>query len=122
MVDLCTWTTLCTFLIYYTDVMGEDVYEGDPSAPQNSTEFINYQTGFKMGCYGLVEYSIFMSLGSAIIEKFDLFEKIPIKNIYALSYGIGKSEKNSSLKSNAPQKDMKFLVLPTRFGSNFICF
>ena len=73
--------------------MGEDVYEGDPSAPQNSTEFINYQTGFKMGCYGLVEYSIFMSLGSAIIEKFDLFEKIPIKNIYALSYGIGKSEK-----------------------------
>lgn len=90
LVDLCTWTTLCTFLIYYTDVMGEDVYQGDPSAPQNSTEFINYQTGFKMGCYGLVEYSIFMSLGSAIIEKFDLFEKIPIKNIYALSYGIGK--------------------------------
>jgi len=88
LVDLCTWTTLCTFLIYYTDVMGEDVYQGDPSAPQNSTEFINYQTGFKMGCYGLVEYSIFMSLGSAIIEKFDLFEKIPIKNIYALSYGI----------------------------------
>lgn len=88
LVDLCTWTTLCTFLIYYTDVMGEDVYKGDPGAPQNSTEFINYQTGFKMGCYGLVEYSIFMSLGSAIIEKFDLFEKIKIKYIYASSYGI----------------------------------
>ena len=43
--------------------------------------------------YGLVEYSIFMSLGSAIIEKFDLFEKIPIKNIYALSYGIGTSDR-----------------------------
>jgi len=88
LVDLCTWAALCTFLIYYTDVFGEYVYAGDPEAPANSTEFKQYEAGFKMGCYGLVEYSICMSLGSAIIERFDLYERFPVKYFYAAAYGI----------------------------------
>ena len=103
LVDLCTWAALCTFLIYYTgmlcfnqtqtavsDVFGEFVYHGDPEAETNSTEFRNYEKGFKMGCYGLVEYSICMSLGSAIIERFDLFDRFPVKYFYASAYAIGK--------------------------------
>lgn len=43
-----------------------------------------------MGCYGLVEYSICMSLGSAIIERFDLFDRFPVKYFYASAYAIGK--------------------------------
>jgi Na+/melibiose symporter-like transporter len=84
--DLCTWVTLCTFLIYYTDVMADEVYHGDTNAERNSTEYLNYQNGFKIGCYGLVEYSICISLGSAIMEQFNLFEKFPIKFIFAAAY------------------------------------
>jgi Na+/melibiose symporter-like transporter len=66
--------------------MGEVCYKGDPMAPHNSTDFLQYETGFKMGCFGLVEYSIFMSICSGLVEKFDLFEKIGIKRIYVWSY------------------------------------
>lgn len=86
--DLCTWVTLCTFLIYYTDVMGEEVYLGDPNANSTSIEYANYVAGFRTGCYGLVEYSICISLGSAIMEKFDIIERFPIKVIFASAYAI----------------------------------
>ena len=43
-----------------------------------------------MGCYGLVEYSICMSVGSAIIERFGLFDRFPVKYFYSASYAIGK--------------------------------
>ena len=71
-------------------MFGEYVYQGDPEALSNSTQFKNYKKGFKMGCYGLVEYSICMSVGSAIIERFGLFDRFPVKYFYSASYAIGK--------------------------------
>jgi len=39
-----------------------------------------------MGCFGLVGYSIFMSLCSGLIERFELFQKYGIRNWYILAY------------------------------------
>ena len=77
----------------YSDVMADEVYHGDTNADHNSTEYLNYQNGFKIGCYGLVEYSICISLGSAIMEQFNLFEKFPIKFIFAAAYATGMTHK-----------------------------
>lgn len=84
--DLSSWILICTILIYYTDVTGEVCYSGDPSALSNSTKYENYEAGFKMGCFGLVGYSIFMSLCSGLIERFELFQKYGIRNWYILAY------------------------------------
>ena len=69
--------------------MGEEVYLGDPNANSTSLEYENYEAGFRTGCYGLVEYSICISLGSAIMEKFDIIERFPIKVIFASAYATG---------------------------------
>ena len=66
--------------------MGEVCYNGDPSSPENSTEFVQYQSGFKMGCFGLVGYSAFMSICSGAIEHFELFQKFGIRRFYITSY------------------------------------
>lgn len=85
--DLASWILICTILIYYTDVMGEVCFEGDPSAAPNTTSFQLYQDGFKVGCFGLVGYSIAMSICSAVIEHFNLFHTIGIRLIYMGAFG-----------------------------------
>ena len=67
--------------------MGEVCFEGDPSAAPNSTSFQLYQDGFKVGCFGLVGYSIAMSICSAVIEHFNLFHTIGIRIIYMCAFG-----------------------------------
>lgn len=84
--DLCNWVMIVTLIIYYTDVFGYVVYEGNVDAPENSTDYHNYQEGFAMGCYGLVLYSISMSICSASIERYDLFNKLGMKFMYVCVY------------------------------------
>lgn len=73
-------------MIFIKDVFGYVVYEGNVDAPENSTDYQNYQEGFAMGCYGLVLYSISMSICSAAIERYDLFNKLGMKNMYVCVY------------------------------------
>ena len=66
--------------------MGEIAYEGDPSAAVNSTSRLQFEQGFMVGCYGLVEYSVSMSIAAMVIDRFDLYSKIGIKWIYLYAY------------------------------------
>ena len=66
--------------------MGEKAYEGDPAAAVNSTSRLRYEQGFMVGCYGLVEYSVSMSITALFIDRFDLYSKIGIKWIYLFAY------------------------------------
>jgi len=84
--DLCNWVMIVTLIIYYTDVFGYVVYEGNVDAAENSTDYQNYQEGFGMGCYGLVLYSVSMSICSAAIERYDLFNKLGMKFMYVCVY------------------------------------
>ena len=66
--------------------MGEKAYEGDPSAAVNSTSRLQYEQGFMVGCYGLVEYSVSMSIAAIVIDQFDLYSKIGIKWVYLYAF------------------------------------
>lgn len=44
-------------LLFYTDFMGEVVFQGNPKAPHNSDEYQKYNTGVTMGCWGMCIYA-----------------------------------------------------------------
>lgn len=44
-------------LLFYTDFMGEVVFQGDPKAPHTSEEYQKYNSGVTMGCWGMCVYA-----------------------------------------------------------------
>ncbi|KPP80238.1 solute carrier family 45 member 4-like, partial [Scleropages formosus] len=54
---LLTWFSIIAEAVFYTDFMGQVIYEGDPTAAPNSTALQNYHKGVQMGCWGLVIYA-----------------------------------------------------------------
>ncbi|XP_056154603.1 solute carrier family 45 member 4 [Lampris incognitus] len=81
---LLTWFSIIAEAVFYTDFMGQVIYNGDPTAAVNSTELANYNRGVQMGCWGLVIYAMTAAACSAILQKYlDNFE-LSIKVIYIL--------------------------------------
>uniref|UniRef100_A0A8C1XQT4 Solute carrier family 45 member 4 n=1 Tax=Cyprinus carpio TaxID=7962 RepID=A0A8C1XQT4_CYPCA len=81
---LLTWFSIIAEAVFYTDFMGQVIYEGDPTAPLNSTALHNYHRGVQMGCWGLVIYATTAAICSAILQKYlDNFD-LRIKVIYIL--------------------------------------
>ncbi|XP_051526926.1 solute carrier family 45 member 4 [Myxocyprinus asiaticus] len=81
---LVTWFSIIAEAVFYTDFMGQVIYEGDPTAPLNSTALHNYHKGVQMGCWGLVIYAATAAICSAVLQKYlDNFE-LSIKVIYIL--------------------------------------
>lgn len=89
---LLTWFSIIAEAVFFTDFMGQVIYHGDPTAPSNTTEFVNYQKGVQMGCWGLVIYALTAATCSAILQKYlDNFD-LSIKVIYilgTLAFAIG---------------------------------
>ncbi|KAG9355402.1 hypothetical protein JZ751_000240 [Albula glossodonta] len=81
---LLTWFSIIAEAVFYTDFMGQVIYEGDPKAAANSTELQNYHKGVQMGCWGLVIYAATAAICSALLQKYlDNFD-LSIKIIYIL--------------------------------------
>uniref|UniRef100_A0A3Q2CBA1 Solute carrier family 45 member 4 n=1 Tax=Cyprinodon variegatus TaxID=28743 RepID=A0A3Q2CBA1_CYPVA len=81
---LLTWFSIIAQAVFFTDFMGQVIYEGDPTAPTNSTLLENYHQGVQMGCWGLVIYAMTAAICSAILQKYlDNFD-LSIKVIYIL--------------------------------------
>ncbi|XP_034410006.1 solute carrier family 45 member 4-like [Cyclopterus lumpus] len=89
---LLTWFSIIAEAVFYTDFMGQVIYHGDPTAPSNSTELLNYHRGVQMGCWGLVVYAATAAVCSAILQKYlDNFD-LSIKIVYivgTLGFSIG---------------------------------
>lgn len=89
---LLTWFSIIAQAVFYTDFMGQVIFQGDPTAPTNSTEQASYLKGVQMGCWGLVVYAATAAICCAILQKFlDQFE-LSIKIIYSvgtLSFSVG---------------------------------
>ncbi|RXN00196.1 Solute carrier family 45 member 4 [Acipenser ruthenus] len=81
---LLTWFSIIAQAVFYTDFMGQVIYEGDPQAPTNSTELRNYHNGVQMGCWGLVIYATTAAMCSAILQKYLDNYDLSIKIIYIL--------------------------------------
>ncbi|KAF7691389.1 solute carrier family 45 member 4 [Silurus meridionalis] len=81
---LLTWFAIIAEAVFYTDFMGQVIYEGDPTAPSNSTELQSYHKGVQMGCWGLVIYAATAAVCSALLQKYlDNFD-LSIRVIYIL--------------------------------------
>ncbi|XP_070828427.1 solute carrier family 45 member 3 [Chaetodon trifascialis] len=51
--QLCSWMAVMSFMLFYTDFVGEGLYEGVPSALPGSLSRQRYDEGIRMGSLGL---------------------------------------------------------------------
>uniref|UniRef100_A0A8C8DML4 Zgc:77158 n=1 Tax=Oryzias sinensis TaxID=183150 RepID=A0A8C8DML4_9TELE len=51
--QLCSWMAVMSFMLFYTDFVGEGLYEGVPSASPGSLSRQRYDEGIRMGSLGL---------------------------------------------------------------------
>ncbi|KAM9860138.1 proton-associated sugar transporter A [Aulostomus maculatus] len=87
--SLCTnhflgWLSFEGMLLFYTDFMGEVVFEGDPKAPHNSEAYQRYNAGVSMGCWGMCIYAFSAAFYSAILEKLE--ERFSLRTLYFFAY------------------------------------
>ncbi|KAJ0023824.1 hypothetical protein NQD34_003723 [Periophthalmus magnuspinnatus] len=87
--SLCTnhflgWLSFEGMLLFYTDFMGEVVFEGDPKAPHDSEEYQRYNAGVSMGCWGMCIYAFSAAFYSAILEKLE--ERFSLRTLYFFAY------------------------------------
>ncbi|NXP24838.1 S45A4 protein, partial [Scytalopus superciliaris] len=81
---LLTWFSIIAEAVFYTDFMGQVIFQGDPKAPSNSTELHDYNAGVQMGCWGLVIYAATAAVCSALLQKYLDNYDLSIKVIYIL--------------------------------------
>ncbi|XP_015212960.2 solute carrier family 45 member 4 [Lepisosteus oculatus] len=89
---LLTWFSIIAEAVFYTDFMGQVIFEGDPTAAGNSTALQNYHKGVQMGCWGLVIYAATAAICSALLQKYLDNYDLSIKIIYilgTLAFSIG---------------------------------
>ncbi|XP_063001224.1 proton-associated sugar transporter A [Elgaria multicarinata webbii] len=78
------WLSFEGMLLFYTDFMGEVVFQGDPKAPHDSEEYQKYNAGVTMGCWGMCIYAFSAALYSASLEKLE--EYFSIRTLYFIAY------------------------------------
>ncbi|XP_056410566.1 proton-associated sugar transporter A isoform X2 [Hyla sarda] len=84
------WLSFEGMLLFYTDFMGEVIFQGNPKAPHDSDEFHKYNAGVTMGCWGMCIYAFSAAFYSAILEKLeDYFSVRTLYFIAYLTFGLG---------------------------------
>ncbi|XP_045659536.1 proton-associated sugar transporter A [Ursus americanus] len=78
------WLSFEGMLLFYTDFMGEVVFQGDPKAPHASEEYQKYNSGVTMGCWGMCIYAFSAAFYSAILEKLE--EYLSTRTLYFIAY------------------------------------
>ncbi|XP_008058824.1 membrane-associated transporter protein [Carlito syrichta] len=81
---LIGWTAFLSNMLFFTDFMGQIVYHGDPYSAHNSTEFLIYERGVEVGCWGLCINSVFSSVYSYFQKA--LVSYIGLKGLYFTGY------------------------------------
>nr|XP_045005885.1 proton-associated sugar transporter A isoform X3 [Jaculus jaculus] len=78
------WLSFEGMLLFYTDFMGEVVFQGDPKAPHASEAYQKYNSGVTMGCWGMCIYAFSAAFYSAILEKLE--ECLSVRTLYFIAY------------------------------------
>uniref|UniRef100_A0A8C8BMF3 Solute carrier family 45 member 2 n=1 Tax=Otus sunia TaxID=257818 RepID=A0A8C8BMF3_9STRI len=78
------WMAFLSNMLFFTDFMGQVVYQGSPYAPHNSTLYLTYKAGVEMGCWGLCINAISSSVYS-YVQKI-LLPYIGLKGLYFVGY------------------------------------
>ncbi|XP_040271577.1 solute carrier family 45 member 3-like [Bufo bufo] len=67
--QLCSWMAVMSFMLFYTDFVGEGLYKGIPSAAPGTESRIRYDEGIRMGSLGLFLQCATSTFFSMIINK-----------------------------------------------------
>ncbi|KAG9491047.1 solute carrier family 45 member 3-like [Eleutherodactylus coqui] len=67
--QLCSWMAVMSFMLFYTDFVGEGLYKGIPSAAPGTESRIRYDEGIRMGSLGLFLQCVTSTFFSMIINK-----------------------------------------------------
>ncbi|EDW13910.2 proton-associated sugar transporter A [Drosophila mojavensis] len=78
--NLFCWMAHVCYSLYFTDFVGEAVFDGDPRAIEGSIEQRRYEEGVRFGCWGMAMYSLSCACYSLIIDK--LIQRFRAKNVY----------------------------------------
>nr|XP_046167151.1 solute carrier family 45 member 3-like [Oncorhynchus gorbuscha]XP_046167159.1 solute carrier family 45 member 3-like [Oncorhynchus gorbuscha] len=74
MAQLCSWMAVMSFMLFYTDFVGEGLYEGVPSAAPGTASRQRYDDGIRMGSLGLflqcATSTVFSLLMSRLVRHF----------------------------------------------------
>ncbi|XP_053557161.1 membrane-associated transporter protein [Bombina bombina] len=81
---LIGWTAFLSNMLFFTDFMGQIVYNGNPYAEHNSTAYLVYERGVEVGCWGMCINAISSSLYS-YLQKI-LLPYIGLKGLYFTGY------------------------------------
>uniref|UniRef100_A0A3P8X6C6 Zgc:77158 n=2 Tax=Cynoglossus semilaevis TaxID=244447 RepID=A0A3P8X6C6_CYNSE len=72
--QLCSWIAVMSFVLFFTEFMGEGLYEGVPSALPGSASKLKYEQGIRMGSLGLfmqcATSTIFSLIMSHLVRHF----------------------------------------------------
>ncbi|KAG8231465.1 hypothetical protein J437_LFUL000182 [Ladona fulva] len=78
--NLFCWMAHVCYSLYFTDFVGEAVFQGDPKAIEGSTARNLYEEGVRFGCWGMSMYSLSCSCYSMLIEK--LVKRFKARAVY----------------------------------------
>ena len=67
--NLFCWMAHVCYSLYFTDFVGEAVFNGDPKALEGTQTQILYEEGVRFGCWGMAMYSLSCACYSFVIEK-----------------------------------------------------
>ncbi|NXD30524.1 S45A3 protein, partial [Spelaeornis formosus] len=67
--ELCSWMALMTFMLFYTDFVGEGLYHGVPRAKPGTEARRRYDEGVRMGSLGLFLQCITSVFFSTIMDR-----------------------------------------------------
>ncbi|XP_067913464.1 solute carrier family 45 member 3-like [Heterodontus francisci] len=81
--EFYSWMALMTFMMFYTDFVGEGLYHGIPNADPGSEARLRYDEGVRMGSLGLFLQCAFSIFCSAIMDK--LVKGFGTKAVYLAS-------------------------------------
>ncbi|KAL8618975.1 hypothetical protein ACOMHN_018358 [Nucella lapillus] len=67
--NFCSWTAVMGFNLYFTDYMGQVVYNGNPNLPSSTPEGQAYDEGVRMGSWGLLIHCLTSAVYSILVER-----------------------------------------------------
>lgn len=83
MAHFCSWTAVMGFNLFFTDFVGNAVFEGNPNAPEDSLLRARFDEGVRMGSWGLLLHCITSAIYALFVER--IVSKFGCK----LTYSIG---------------------------------
>ena len=68
MAECCSWSAIMTFNLFFTDFVGQTVYNGDPGAAESTIERSNYDRGVRAASYGLLFHCVVGALYAPFLK------------------------------------------------------